>query len=177
MKGWPIAGIALLMITSGVTMGLLLPIHKEPVKLPESSLARESFTLGGKGSSWQVNDYTIIRTASSIYRGQGSLTYLGDPEEIEHSAYFGYSFFEQTGNGELHPVLANETTSPDGTVSILENVKQLGAIQGQPSSWELEETAEELGHSYMEMNWKDSQGILHTENIPLAVMEASSDMD
>ncbi|MCJ8013269.1 hypothetical protein MUG84_16175 [Paenibacillus sp. KQZ6P-2] len=175
-RKWCIVLVAVLLVTNGVTLGLLIQSSHSNDKLLESGKAWEAFTLNGMGQNWQVNDYKMIRTASSIYRGNGSLTYLGDPQNIEKSTYFSYTFYEKQA-GKPRPVLSHTESSVNGPVAILENVKHLGSIQGAPSDWELEETSQDLGNSYVEIKWKDNLSKLHMENIPLSVTEEYSSME
>ncbi|GIP29290.1 hypothetical protein J23TS9_44200 [Paenibacillus sp. J23TS9] len=177
VKKWCIAVIAILLVTNGLTLGLLMMRNSSQDKLSGSGKAWEAFMLNGKSQHWQVNHFMIIRTASSTYRGKGSLTYLGAPGNIQDSTYFSYSFYEQPANETPQAVLSHTESSINGSVSLLDNTKEIASIQGAPYFWELEETKEDLGYSYMEMSWKDNQGNMHTEKIPMSVTEEYESME
>ncbi|MGN7358392.1 hypothetical protein ACTHPF_13810 [Paenibacillus sp. SAF-054] len=171
------AALAVLLIMGGLMLGMLLRKGDGPVQAPERSKAWEAFTLSGKGQYWQLSDYKVIRTSSSIYRGKGSLSYRGNPSEIDESTYFGYSLYERQSSGESCSVHSHTSTSVNGPVGILDSIQQLGAIEGEPSTWELAETVQDFDNAYMEMSWRDNQGEMHTENIPLKVTEAYSSLN
>ncbi|MDR0267340.1 hypothetical protein [Paenibacillus sp.] len=170
VRKWSYIVIALLLVTNGVTLGLLLQNNG---KLPGNGNRWEAFTLNGKGQKWQVNDYKVIRTSFSIFHGKGSLTYLGNPQDIKDSTYFDYTYFK-LHDGEPWVINSNSASSPNASVDILANIKHLGSIEGAPSPWEPEDTAQGLLGSYMEVNWKDNQGQLHTEQVPMSVTEEFS---
>ncbi|MDR9856542.1 hypothetical protein RJP21_23345 [Paenibacillus sp. VCA1] len=176
-KRWYIVVMVLLLATNGVTLGLLIQRLGGPAKLPDSGKAWEAFTLNGQSKYWQVEDFKIIRTASGIFRGNGNLRYIGNPDHFKPYDYFGYAFFERPGEGSPKPVMSYAETSKGGTIDIPAAAWHIGSIKGTVSDWELAETQADLSLSHMEVSWKDNGGMLHQELIPMSVTEAYSSME
>jgi len=177
IKRWYIIVILILLVSNGATLGFLMQKLSSTAKLPEIEKKWEAFTLNGQSRHWQVEDFKIIRTASSIFRGNGSLKYIGSLDEVEATDYFGYAFFEQPDGGKPKPVLSHAETSSGGSMDISNALRHLGSIQGAITDWELAETREDLSQSYMEVSWKDAEGMIREEHIPMSVTEAYSSME
>ncbi|MFU1796873.1 hypothetical protein ACM1RC_23630 [Paenibacillus azoreducens] len=173
VRKWSLIVIAILLVTNGVTLGLLIQSKHKSDKLPGSDKRWEFFTLNGKGQNWQIKDYKVVRTAFSIFHGNGSLAYLGNPQDIKDSTYFEYGYYKMH-EGKPWAIHRHSASSVNGSVDILTNIKYLGSIEGAPSPWEPADTAQGLLDSYMEVSWKDNQGKMHTEQVPMSVTEEFS---
>ncbi|WP_436756537.1 hypothetical protein, partial [Streptomyces sp. URMC 124] len=67
-----------------------------------------------------MEDYTVIRTKDSIWRGNAKLVYLGDSNEIRHSDYLSYTVYETLGSeNEAVPVLSGSQTAVGGAINLL----------------------------------------------------------
>ncbi|MCP3776582.1 hypothetical protein NLX71_25385 [Paenibacillus sp. MZ04-78.2] len=117
----------------------------------------------GQGEHWKLDNYTIVKTNTSIWRGNGKLTYLGSLNEIKDSNYFKYSFYEKHGEKKEKLVLEGLKKSNNGNIDILENLK-VGSIEGP-----VEEMDKNQGsvRYYLEIEWVNNEGVSKKEEIPL----------
>src|SRR5690606_35372950 len=60
----------------------------------ESKVFVQYYNLVGTGEMWDITEYKIILSPSHVFRGQGKLTYKGDPIDLEKSTYYKYEIKE-----------------------------------------------------------------------------------
>ncbi|MCM3273985.1 hypothetical protein [Paenibacillus elgii] len=119
--------------------------------------------LSGRGEHWKLDNYAIVKTDTSIQRGSGMLTYLGNLNEIKDSNYFKYSFYEKRGEKNEKLVLEGLKTSNNGNINLLENLK-IGSIEGPIQ--ETDKNQEPVSY-YLEIEWVNNEGVSKKEEIPL----------
>ena len=135
----------------------------------EEAFGVKLYRMQGSGSLWDINNYQVVLTPHQIQRGNGSLTYKGDPQEIEDSTYYELVFEEKNRNGEYIPVYSSRASSKGGPVGILNNLDQIGSITGDYDHHELTLNPSHIESTRLTINWADSKGEVHTETIQLSI--------
>lgn len=160
-------GVAVLFLLTNFIWGyLFFHAHKTSEHYPHVEL----YTLEGNGVYWQVKDYQIIVTPEKIERGHARLTYLGNPNEIEHSDFCSISFYEGSPHDEQQVVYSYSVSAPGGNAHIIENVKNIGSISGPYDYLEAVKTRNDYANSYVQIIWNDSEGIERQERIELEIV-------
>ncbi len=126
--------------------------------------------LRGQGEFWLVENYTIIKTKSTITRGKAELTYLRDPAEIEHSDYIKYTFYELDANHQPRSVGSVRGTS-NWNLNLPDYTKQLGYGTSKLFEEEKKMTPEDFAGSYLEIEWTNHRGELNKDIIHLEIYE------
>ena len=129
------------------------------------------YNLEGNGESWKIKNYKIIVTPDKILRGNAELIYMGSPENIKESNYFDITFYEENHLKEQVAVYSRTSNSTSGSISILDNLKDVGSITGPFSYDETLRTVDNYENSYVVINWNDNYRKSHTEKIDLNIIE------
>ena|GEM_PF-1142560 len=160
-----------ILVVSNIVWALLFYNSQSDRKhAPDEHHPFQIYFLDGRGVTWDITDYKIIIAHDHILRGEATLVYKGNPEEIEDSSYFEYTFYEMDSDGTAQAVYVNETIAIGGTVSILHNLD----TGSQTSSYLYDELAKDkqtYESTYAEIRWKDSGGKLHTETVQLDIRD------
>ncbi|PZD97304.1 hypothetical protein DNH61_02830 [Paenibacillus sambharensis] len=127
------------------------------------------YTLSGSGHRWDITGYKILISPDKIMRGEGKLTYKGEPGELRDSSYFEMTFRESTPAGGMEAVFSNEYRSDNGPVSILPNAERMGRIAGPYSDGEADKTKADYENTVLEVIWEDEQGQIQTEFVELNI--------
>ncbi|KPV56434.1 hypothetical protein QJ48_27585 [Paenibacillus sp. A3] len=151
-----------LVITNVITLFMYFNKDVQNGYAQAQSTFKVSF-LSGRGEHWELDNYVIVKTNTSIRRGNGKLTYLGNLNEIKDSNYFKYSFYEKRGEKNEKLVLEELKTSNSGNINLLENLK-IGSIEGPIE--ETDKNQEPVSY-YLKIEWVDNEGISKKEEIPL----------
>lgn len=161
--------IASLVIICGMTLFLWVrndEVHNYREAITPHTGNIQLFSLSGAGEYWEVEDFNLVKTKTSIRRGSGELKYLGDKEEIIDSNFLKYTFYEKHEEKKAISVLQGVKSSDNGNISILDNLK-IGIIEGPLSDSEELKTKQDIENSYLEIEWADSKGVLKKEIIQL----------
>ena len=171
-KQW-IRALVVLVASSLITLGIL---WSKTIPDPETAQApstdhTELYTLEGNGAVWRVEDYTVIRTKDSIWRGNAKLVYLGDSNEIRHSDYLSYTVYETLGSeNEAVPVLSGSQTAVGGAINLLQNLEDLGSVESPITAAERNMIKFQPSGVYVVVEWRNSHGQSIRDRIPLEVL-------
>jgi hypothetical protein len=134
----------------------------------EDDMSVVLYTLNGSGQLWDVKNHNIVITPDSIIRGHSELIFKGDPEQIEDSKYFSYTFIETNHKNEQGVVLTSETQSNDGPISILSNLN-VGSISDSYSYDETRKSKSNYESTVVEILWNDKSGETKRELVELNI--------
>jgi len=136
----------------------------------EESKPISIYSLNGSSEKWDVKNYKIIVTPTTIVRGTAELTFKGDPGEVEKSDFYEVKVYERNHRNENVVVLGKSASSSGGYVNLLENVKDIGSITGPYSYDETLRTKDDYEASILEINWNDGKGNTYQEQINLNII-------
>ncbi|MCY9513059.1 hypothetical protein [Paenibacillus apiarius] len=129
------------------------------------------YTLSGNGINWRVDNYRIVVTPDNIQRGNASLTYLGNADDVTDSDYFSVHFYEPDPKFGYQTVLSKSASSQGGPVNMLLSVNKVGTITGPYEYGETVKTKQDYENTYVEMIWKDNDGKKNKETIQLQLVD------
>lgn len=127
------------------------------------------YSLNGEGENWDVINYKIIVSPTSILRGHGSLVYKGEPQNIENSSYYMFEAQEKNKDNIYQTVYVKEVISNSDSASILDNINDIGSMTSEYSYDELEKDRQNYASSTLTITWNDNEGKLHSETVNLDI--------
>lgn len=123
------------------------------------------YFMDGEGENWTVINYKVTMDQEQIKRGEARLRYIGSMA-IDQSDYYAIEIIE-----ENEMVYNTIHTSQGGPVGIYQNLGNIGSITAPLGADDIKPERTSLENTIVQITWKDNQGEIHTEQIPMSITD------